>query len=140
MDREDNILSDAAHLYAEDLGGRDVTLTVRSITKEEVRGGASGKATEKRYTFRFAETPKAYIPGVGVRRAIVAAVGSTDRAKIVGKRLVFYPTTCSAFGEPRCPCIRFRGLAPATPAGNRNQPPAAQATPAAEQEGTADAR
>lgn len=116
MDREDNILSDAEHLYAEDLNGRDVTLTVKSITREEVKGGATGKAAEKRYTFRFVETPKAYIPGVGVRRAICAACGTTDRAKIIGRKLVLYPTTCSAFGQRDCPCIRFRRLADSRPA------------------------
>jgi hypothetical protein len=132
MDREDNILSDAEHLYAEDLGGRDVTLTVKSITKEEVRGGGSGKA-DRKYTFAFAETPKKYIAGVGVRRAICAACGTTDRKLIVGKRLTFYPTTCKAFGQENCPCIRFRCLA-------TDKPTSKQSAPAAEQEGTADAR
>jgi hypothetical protein len=112
MTREDNILSDAEHLYAEDLGGKEVVLTVKGIAREEVKGGASGRATEKRYTFRFVETPKAYIPGISVRRAIVAAVGTPDRAQIVGKRLRLFPTTCDAFGKRDVPCIRFAGLAP----------------------------
>jgi hypothetical protein len=109
MQRDDNILSDAEHLYAEDLAGRDVTLTVKSVAKEETSDGRGGRV--KKYTFRFVETPKAYIPGIKVRRAIVAAVGSPDRNAIVGKRLVLYPTTCDAFGSKNVPCIRFRGLA-----------------------------
>ncbi len=108
MQREDNILSDAEHLYAEDLGGKEVVLTVKSVEREETTDGRGGKV--KKYTFRFAETPKAYIPGIKVRRAIVAAVGSPDRHQIVGKRLILYPTTCDAFGQKECPCIRFRGL------------------------------
>jgi hypothetical protein len=111
MEREDNILSDAEHLYAEDLGGKEVTLTVKAVEKEEPHGGATGRQSGKKYTFSFVETPKKYIPGIGVRRDIVRAVGSPDRAKIVGKRLVLYPTTCEAFGKRDCPCIRFRGLA-----------------------------
>ena len=128
MQREDNILSDAEHLYAEDLQGKDVTLTIKSIGKEEPHGGGQGRG-QKKYTFRFVETPKAYIPGISVRRAIVAAIGSPDKNKIVGKRIVLFPTTCEAFGKRDCPCIRFRCLAPdgkpgqATAARTAQEPP-----------------
>jgi len=107
--RDDNILSDAEHLYAEDLGGRDVTLTIAKIEKEEVKGGGSGR-NDKRYTFHFKETPKKYVPGIGVRRAICAAVGTTNRQKMIGVAVILFPTTCEAFGSKNTPCIRFRGL------------------------------
>jgi hypothetical protein len=120
MQRDDNILSDAEHLYAEDLNGREATLTVRSIGKEEPHGG--GKQGGKKFTFRFVETPKAFIPGIGVRRSIVSAIGSPDKNKIIGARLVLYPTTCEAFGKSGVPCIRFKGLAPAKGAGVAGAP------------------
>jgi len=121
--REDNILSDAEHLYAEDLGGKEVTLTVSRIEREEVRGGGSGKSGKK-YTFHFSETPKAWIPGVGVRRAICAALKTTDRTKMVGARLTVYPTTCDAFGQRDVPCIRLRRAEPgrATTAATASRP------------------
>ena len=105
--REDNILSDAEHLYAEDLAGRDVTLTVANVQLEEVRGGGAGKAGKK-YTFHFRETPKGWIPGVGVRRQICAALGTTNRHQMAGARLTLYPTVCDAFGQRDVPCIRLR--------------------------------
>jgi hypothetical protein len=111
MEREDNILSDCEHLYAEDFNGKEVTLTVKAVEKAKVHKDDKSPDARKKWEFSFVETPKTYLPGVGVRRAITAAVGSTDRHKIVGKRLVFYPTTCDAFGKRDTPCIRFRGLA-----------------------------
>ena len=108
--RDDNILSDAEHLYAEDLGGRDVTLTIAKIEKEEVKGGGGSGRADKRYTFHFRETPKKYVPGIGVRRAICAALGTTNRQKMIGVAVILYPTTCEAFGSKNTPCIRFRGL------------------------------
>jgi hypothetical protein len=126
--RDDNILSDADHLYAEDLGGRDVSLTITKIEKEEVKGGGSGRAADKRYTFHFAETPKKYVPGIGVRRAICHALGTTDRTKMVGAVVVLYPTTCDAFGQRNTPCIRFRALGAKRAAA---QPTAPDVDPAA---------
>lgn len=119
--REDNILSDAEHLYAEDLGGKEVTLTVDRVEKEEVKGGGSGRSGKK-YTFHFRETPKGWIPGIGVRRQICGALGTTDRKAMPGARLTLYPTTCDAFGQRDVPCIRLRRAE--KPARSVGQPPA----------------
>ena len=55
MTRDENILSDAEHLYAEDLQGKEVTLTVKSIGKEAPHG--ADPRGDKKFTFRFVETP-----------------------------------------------------------------------------------
>ena len=123
--REDNILSDCNHLYAEDLGGKEATLTIKAIEKEEVRGGGSGRA-DKRYTFHFQETPKAWVPGVKCRRAIAAALGTNNRTQMIGAKLTLYPTSCEAFGERNVPCLRVRRAT--MPTGQ--QPAQATAAPA----------
>jgi hypothetical protein len=125
--RDDNILSDAEHLYAEDLGGKEVTLTIREIVKEPVRGGGSGKA-DRRFTIHFAETPKKYVPGIGVRRALARLAGTTDRHALVGCRVTLYPTTCDAFGERGVPCIRLRNVT------RPKSQPAQPAAPATDQQ------
>lgn len=134
MKREDNILSDAEHLYAEDFGGRDATLTIASIDREEVANGRGGK--ERKYVFRFQETKKAYVPGIGVRRAMVRAMHTNDRNKMIGRRIVLFPTTCDAFGEKNIPCIRFKRVAEQSdaPTGNIDSPENKQQSDAAKRQ------
>ena len=102
------------YLCAADLQGRDVTLTIESLSKEELRveGGM-----EDKWTLRFVEmeSRRRKDPDAIAKKLVLNKTNAKTIAKLLGnetdgwkgKAITVYPTTCKAFGET-VDCIRVR--------------------------------
>ena len=97
---EHSIYDGLEHIYAEQLRGKRVALTIKAVT-----GGAEffheGRKTVG-YNVEFTETPlKLGVTGATVRRQLFMATGTEDADKMAGKKIVLYPvkSTRSATGE-----------------------------------------
>jgi hypothetical protein len=116
-------------LIAEDLVGKDVSLTVSRITVED-RPTDSGP--EPMPTIYFEELErKGSKKRLGLNRTNARAIGKLHGAEAmawVGKRITLYPTTCEAFGET-VTCIRVRPSAPNGKRGRAPEPPRDDAPP-----------
>ena len=95
-------------LYAYDLQGRDITLTISRVVQGKLTG-TGGKTTKK---------PVAYFQGKEKGLALnitnVRTIGGMYGFKVadwVGKRITIYPTT-TQFGAQTCDCIRIRPTVP----------------------------
>jgi hypothetical protein len=118
-------------LCAADLKGKDVTLTIGKLAREELRSEDGSK--EPAWVVEFAEMQRR--PKDQRKRWVLNKTNATTLGKLhgtesnewVGKRVTLFPTTCMAFGE-RVECIRVRDKAPsaAKPAAQ----PAEQLDPA----------
>ena len=90
MSKPASIYDGLKYLYAEQLKGKEVTLTI-----SKVDGGI--EFTDKRggktlgHDIWFKETDKALgVTGVTIKRQIATATGEDDPAKMVGKRITLY--------------------------------------------------
>lgn len=101
------------YLAAPEFKGKDVTLTVKSISVEDLPlAGTSDK--ERRPVVRFAETPKKWVLNKTCAKVLARLYGN-ETASWVGKRVTLYPTT-TKFGRETVDCIRVRDKAPAAKA------------------------
>lgn len=90
-DTKTSIYDGLKYLYAEQLKGREVTLTIASITMGvefvDVRGG---KALG--FDMHFKETDKILgVTGSTIRRQIATATGEDEPTKLIGKKITLYP-------------------------------------------------
>ena len=82
------------HLYAEQLKGKRVTLTIKSV-----KGGveffcAQSNKNNKGFDIAFEETPKLLgVTGATVRRQLFVATGTETPSEMVGKKIILYPET-----------------------------------------------
>jgi len=98
----ESIYDGLPYMYAEQLKGKRVTLTIKSM-----KGGVKffcpqSKGNNVGFDVAFEETPKLLgITGATVRRQLFAATGTEDPAEMVGKKIVVYPAPSakSATGE-----------------------------------------
>ena len=97
-------------VYAYDLDGKDVTVTMERVQVGELVG-TSGKKTKKPVVY-FKGSPKGLALCVTNGRTIAAMYGNKTEAWI-GKRITMFPTT-TQFGGAVVECIRIR---PSVPAG-----------------------
>lgn len=96
-----------------DLGGNDVTLTVKGWRyADQTDKGSDGKPMEGT-VLAFKETDKELVLAK-INHISISRLHGPDPTKWQEKRITFYPTTCSAFGDPKTPCIRVRGINPET--------------------------
>ena len=88
-----------------DLGGKDVTVTIASVTRAELRlqGGAVNKKVV--VTFMPPATKKLVLCKTNARS--IATMYGGEAEKWIGKRVTLYATTCK-FGGATVPCIRIR--------------------------------
>lgn len=114
---------DKEFVYAYDLEGKDVTLTIERVSVGELVG-TSGKKTKKPVVY-FRGTQKGLALCVTNGKTIATLYGNKTEDWI-GKRITIYPTT-TIFGGATVECIRVR---PAVPKGNGGAPkPAEQREP-----------
>lgn len=92
------------YVTAEDLQGRDATLTIESIAHEDLRLREGGKKRKPVITFK--ETTKKFVLNITNAEAIAANHG-VRAEQWPGKRITLYPTTCTS-GRDVVPCIRIR--------------------------------
>jgi len=95
-----SIFDGMEYLYAEQLKGKRVTLTIKSVEQKEIIGDGGRKSTG--YTVSFAETKKKLIvAGATVRRQLAMVCQSENPDDFAGKQIVIYPvpSTRSVSGQ-----------------------------------------
>ena len=122
----DQLMFPSDYLSAIDLKGRDMTLTIATISKQDVvmRGGKK----QKKPVMTFKETPKKVVVN-STNADSIAFMHGKKAEGWVGKQITFFPTT-TQFGREVVDCIRVRenGRAPLDSAPV-NDPPPADPTP-----------
>lgn len=103
-------LFDKAYLYAYDLQGKDVTVTISKVTGGTLTG-KGGKSNKKPVVF-FQGKEKGLALNITNARTIAAMYGNSFRSEDwIGKRITLYPTT-TTFGPDTVECIRIRPTIP----------------------------
>jgi len=95
-----SVYDSLAHIYAEQLKGKSVALTIKSVDAETIVG--DGGRTTDGFALSFSETPKRLIvAGATIRRQLALACGTDDPGKMVGKAITLYPvkSTRSVSGQ-----------------------------------------
>jgi hypothetical protein len=106
---------DANWLYAFDLKGKDVTLTIAEVEGVEVENQQQKKSKKPRVLFR--ELLKRNPPdkrGLLLNKTngkTIAKLYGNETDAWVGKRVTLYPTT-TQFGRDNVECIRVRPIVP----------------------------
>jgi len=112
------LLFPSLFLGAEDLQGKDVTLTMRRVLVEDLQG--QGGQSEKKPCLFFEETrDKAEKNGAKEKRLVLNRTNAKTIAKLygpevddwAGKQITLFPTTTQAFGDT-VDCIRVRPAVP----------------------------
>ncbi|MCC6458801.1 MAG: hypothetical protein IT328_27905 [Caldilineaceae bacterium] len=111
------------YVKAADLEGRTVTLTIKTLTVEEMLNHASEK--ERKPVLYFERATKGLVLN-RTNAMTIAALYGDESDTWPGKRISIYPTRVKAFGQMQ-DCIRIREEIPAQPK------PQAQAVPVEEQ-------
>lgn len=114
----DELMFPSEYLAAVEFKGRDVTLTIKDIRKEDLklRGGKS----ERKPVIYFHETAKKLVCNVTNGDSIAAMYGSQAK-DWVGKRITLYPTKTTC-GRDTVDCIRVRETVPAAKSAPAQQP------------------
>ena len=99
---------DKEHLYAFDLDGRDVTLTIEKVFSGEVMGEKGRKS--KKPMIKFVGKDKKLAVNKTNGKTIAALYG-TDTEAWVGQQITMHPTT-TEFGGETVECIRIRPQRP----------------------------
>jgi hypothetical protein len=100
---------DKEYIYAYDLEGRDVTVTIERVVGGTLVG-TGGKSNKKPIVY-FKGTKKGLGLNITNARVIAGLYGGFDSEKWVGKRITLYPTT-TTFGSQTVDCIRIRNVVP----------------------------
>lgn len=98
------ILFPNEYLAAADLKGKDVTITITSVTREMLK--KKGGKDKKETILRFAKTTKKLVCNK-TNAGSIAVLHGAKAEKWPGKMITVYPTRCLAFGE-MVDCIRIR--------------------------------
>lgn len=95
-------------LSAVEFKGRDVTLTIKVVQKEDLQ--IKGGKKERKPVIYFDETPKKLVCNPTNGDSIAQLYGNEAKAW-AGKRVTLYPTK-TMFGRETVDCIRVREKAP----------------------------
>ncbi len=118
-------LQDREYMFAFDLKGRDVTLTIDKVTGGQLVGTGGKKAKKPLCFFREGRDPKPLALNSTNCKTIAAMYGN-EVEQWVGKRITIYPTVTN-FGGETVECIRVRPQKPAAARNNRQAPAASEA-------------
>lgn len=110
------------YLYAFDLGGREVTVTIESVKAGSIKG--EGGKTTKKPVISFTGKDKKFALNV-TNGSTIAQMYGNDVEAWVGKRITLFSST-TTFGGKTVDCIRIRPTVPPS------RPVAAPAEPTAE--------
>jgi len=100
---------DRDFIYAYDLEGKDVTVTIERVEAGTLTG-TGGKKSRKPVLY-FKGTKKGLGLCITNARVIAGLYGGFDSEKMIGKRITLYPTT-TKFGADTVDCIRIRNRIP----------------------------
>jgi hypothetical protein len=112
------------YLKAADLDGRDVTLTIGSISVEQMEENGS----ETKPVVNFSDHPNQGLVLNKTNATTIADLHGEDTDHWAGKQITLFPTTCESFGK-MVACIRIRstpphpGMQPHAPQQQPQQPP-----------------
>ena len=106
------VLFPSAYIQADDLKGKDWTLTIDSVKKESLHIRGSAKSLEK-VVLSFKSARKKFVCNVTNAETIVDLWGKEARTWI-GKQITVYPTRVK-FGRGMVDAIRIRGKRPTGP-------------------------
>ena len=124
---------DKAYLYAYDLQGRDVTVTIAKVTGGMLTG-TGGKSNKKPIIF-FQGHQKGLALNITNARTIAAMYGGSFKSEDwIGKRVTLYPSR-TTFGKDEVECIRIR---PTIPGAKVKDTPAADPPPVDREPGSDD--
>ena len=102
------------YLCAEDLLGRDVTLTISRVKIGDMPTDSGPQRMPFLYFEEMDRKRSKKRLGTNVTNArSIGRMYGPEATGWVGKRITLFPTTCDAFGEPDTPCIRIREVVPA---------------------------
>ena len=104
------------YLNAEDVRGKELTLTITGVSKEDLQLRGGGKKIKPVLT--FAETPKKLVC-VPTNGESIRFLHGNRAEKWVGKQITLYQTRCQGWGS-MVDCVRIRETNPA----NTGQPAA----------------
>lgn len=96
-------------LYAYDLEGRDVTVTIERVAAGTLTG--KGGKSNKKPVLYFKGSKKGLGLCITNARTINALYGSFNSDDWIGKKITLYPTT-TTFGADTVECIRIRNVIP----------------------------
>lgn len=111
-------LYDKEFLYAYDLQGKDVTVTIAKVTGGTLVG-TSGKKNKKP-VLHFQGKEKGLACNITNARTIASLYGSFKSEDWIGKRITLYPTTTTFGAQTGLECIRVR---PKKPGANQKDTP-----------------
>lgn len=110
-------MTDRKYMYAFDLGGRDVTVTIDKVEAGELNNGTQKNKKPLAY-FRESKSGKPLALNATNCKTIAAMYGN-DTDDWIGKRVTLFPTTTHS-PEGQVECIRIR---PNKPAAKGQRPP-----------------
>lgn len=96
-------------IYAYDLEGREVTVTIERVKGGELTG-MDGKKTKKPVLY-FKGTKKGFALNITNARTIAGMYGGFDSDLWLGKKITLFPTT-TTFGRQQMECIRIKPVIP----------------------------
>ncbi len=102
-------MMDRDYIYAFDLQGKDVTVTIEKVTGGELTGQGGRKAKKPLAFFRGKQKPLALN---STNCKTIAALYGNDTTEWAGKAITLYPTTTTMGGDT-VDCIRVRPEKPA---------------------------
>jgi hypothetical protein len=89
-EKKKSIFDGMEYLYAEQLKGKRVNLTIKSVVEQKVFG--DGGRSSLGFAVAFNETPKKLvITGATVRRQLSMACATEDPDEMIGKKITIYP-------------------------------------------------
>lgn len=103
-------MMDRDFMFAFDLAGKDVTVTIERVTAGELTG-TGGKKSKKPLCYFKEGTSKKPLALNSTNCKTIAAMYGNDTEQWVGKRITLFPTT-TQFGSEQMECIRVRPTIP----------------------------
>lgn len=104
---------DRNYIYAYDLKGRDVTVTIAQVKQAKVKNETKEERKPILY-FKESKDARGLVCCI-TNGLLIAGIYGPDFEEWIGKRITLYPTT-TRFGPKTVDCIRVRPTAPAAKA------------------------
>lgn len=121
-------MMDRDYIYAFDLGGKDVVVTIDRVQVGTLR---NGKQSTKKPVAYFRGKEKGLPLNSTNCKSIAKLIGSNDTDDWIGKQITLYPTTTEMAGET-VECVRVR---PYLPKSNSKGAPEPEPSASAEDDG-----
>lgn len=101
-------MMDRDFIYAFDLQGQDVTVTIEKVTGGELTG-AGGKKSKKPLCYFKGKSKPLALNATNCRT--IAGMYGNDTEEWIGKQITLFPST-TTFGSEQMECIRIRPSIP----------------------------